>query len=99
MSERSSKAEHIHELYRECQKLAISDTFDLLSAANDDEERDFIRVITDFMLQQRQKRSWQKRGSDEKISYICRRERLRKDHLVQNSGAFSNRTLIFLTAL
>ena len=56
MSERSSKAEHIHELYRECQKLAISDTFDLLSAANDDEERDFIRVITDFMLQQRQKK-------------------------------------------
>ena len=55
MDEKAQKFNFIHELYKKCKDISISDTFELFLQAEDDEERDFIRVVTDFMLQQRQK--------------------------------------------
>ena len=50
-----SKSEILHNLYEECKSLNIGDTYSLIKCADSQEEKEFIRIITDFILQQRQK--------------------------------------------
>ena len=47
----------IHEFYEKCMKLNFVDTHDLLNKASTKTEKDFVKVITDFVLQQKQKKS------------------------------------------
>lgn len=55
MDEKADKFNMIHEFYKKCQDLEFTDTDDLMLQTNDNEERDFIRVVTDFVLQQKQR--------------------------------------------
>lgn len=51
-----SDIEVIRELYNRCKDLDIEDTIELELVAVDEEERDFISVISDFILQQKQRK-------------------------------------------
>ena len=51
-----SKSEMLHELYKTCKDLNFDETHDLIVSAESDDEKDFIRTVTDFVLQQRQQR-------------------------------------------
>ena len=51
-----SKSELIHELYEQCKDLNFDDTYQLIKYAKSEEEREFLRVVTDCILQQKQKR-------------------------------------------
>lgn len=51
-----SKSEVLHELYKECQSLDFMDTRDLVKQAETEDEADFIRLITDYILQRKQRR-------------------------------------------
>lgn len=51
-----SDIEVIRELYNRCKDLDIEDTIELELVAADEEERDFISVISDFILQQKQRK-------------------------------------------
>ncbi|MCI8585583.1 MAG: hypothetical protein HFI92_06745 [Lachnospiraceae bacterium] len=48
-----SKAEALHELYHQCKSIEFDESYDLLKSASDKEE-DFFRVVTDFILCQKQ---------------------------------------------
>lgn len=50
-----SNKEAVHELYEQCMTINFDETHSLIESAKTQEERDFIRTITDFVLQQRQK--------------------------------------------
>ncbi len=50
------KIEALHELYNECKKINFDETYDIVSQADSEEEADFFRVVTDFILQQKQKK-------------------------------------------
>ena len=52
-----SNIEVIRELYNRCKDLDIEDTIELELGAADEEERDFISVISDFILQQKQRKA------------------------------------------
>lgn len=52
-----SNIEIIRELYNRCKDLDIEDTIELELGAADEEERDFISVISDFILQQKQRKA------------------------------------------
>ena len=51
-----SKSEVIHELYEVCKDINIDEADDLVIQAEDAEEKGFIRTLTDYILQQKQKR-------------------------------------------
>lgn len=51
------KSELLHKLYETCQGIDLGEAFDLISDAKTAEEADFIRVLTDYVLQQRQERA------------------------------------------
>ena len=51
-----SDIEVIRELYNRCKDLDIEDTIELELGAADEEERYFIAVISDFILQQKQRK-------------------------------------------
>lgn len=51
-----SKADVIHELYEQCKDLNFDETYQLMKNAKSKEEKDFICIITDFVLQQKQKK-------------------------------------------
>ena len=51
------KATIFHEFYKECHDLKADETLELFKKADTEEERDFIRLVTDYMLQQRQKKA------------------------------------------
>ena len=51
-----SKAEAIHELYEVCKKINIEEADDLVVQAEDEGEKGFIRTMTDYLLQQKQKK-------------------------------------------
>lgn len=51
-----SDIEVIRELYNRCKDLDIEDTIELELVAADEEERDFISEISDFILQQKQRK-------------------------------------------
>lgn len=50
-----SKSEAIHELYMTCKDINFNETSELMAHAQSDEEKNFIRTVTDFVLQQKQK--------------------------------------------
>lgn len=52
-----SNYEALHELYEQCRKINFDETFELMKKADSKEERDFISLVTDFVLQQRQKKA------------------------------------------
>lgn len=49
-----SKAKVLHDLYEQCRSIEFDESYDLLKEARDKEE-DFFRVVTDFILRQKQK--------------------------------------------
>ena len=56
-----SKTEMIHELYEQCKSLNFDDTHVLIKNAKSQEERDFIRLVTNCILQQKQKKAVQEK--------------------------------------
>ena len=50
-----SKYEVLHELYEQCKTIEFNETMDLTEQAQDPEERDFINLVSDFVLQQKQR--------------------------------------------
>lgn len=52
-----SKEQAIHELYLICKDINFDDTFDMIKNAESKEERDFVRAVTDFILQQKQEKA------------------------------------------
>ncbi len=51
-----SKSEIVHELYKVCKDINVEEADDLVIQAEDAEEKGFIRTLTDYVLQQKQKR-------------------------------------------
>ena len=51
-----SNKEALHQLYAQCQKINFDESFDIISSAKDPEEADFFRLVTDFILKQKQKK-------------------------------------------
>ena len=52
-----SKSEVLHELYEQCKDLNFDETYQLIKNAESQEEREFLRVITNCILQQKQKKA------------------------------------------
>lgn len=50
-----SKAETLHELYNQCKSINFDESYDLLKEAQDKEEAEFFRLVTDYVLRQKQK--------------------------------------------
>ena len=50
-----SKAETLHELYNQCKSINFDESYDLLKEAQDKEEAEFFRLVTDYVLRQNQK--------------------------------------------
>lgn len=50
-----SKSEAVHEFYEQFKDLNFDDTYELIKNSESQEERDFIRVVTNFILQQKQR--------------------------------------------
>lgn len=51
-----SKSELLHELYNQCKDINFDESPEILSSAKSDEEADFFKIVTDFVLQQKQKK-------------------------------------------
>ena len=56
-----SHEEVIHQLYKQCLELNFDETYMLLKKAEFRDEKAFIRLITDFVLQQRQRKVLQEK--------------------------------------
>ena len=54
--EKMSKSEAIHELYETCKEINFDETDELLMNAKDDDEKRFIRAVTDCVLQNKQRK-------------------------------------------
>ena len=52
-----SKSEVLHELYSQCKEINFTESHEILSHAKSTEEAEFFRVVTDFVLQQKQKKA------------------------------------------
>lgn len=50
-----SKTDVVRELYNQCKDMDIEETMDLVLDAADKEEQDFFSVVSDFILQKRQR--------------------------------------------
>ncbi len=51
-----TKYEILHELYEQCKKIEFNETSDIMSMAETTEEKNFFNLITDYILQQKQKK-------------------------------------------
>ncbi len=51
-----SKSEILHELFRQCQDISIFDTQDLVTSAESEDEAEFINIVTDYVLQMKQRK-------------------------------------------
>ena len=51
-----SKSEALHELYIACRDINFDEADELVVNATDNEEKGFIRIATDYFLQQKQKK-------------------------------------------
>lgn len=51
-----SKAEAAKKLYEECKDMDIDETMELVLNAETEEEQDFFSMLSDFMLQRKQKK-------------------------------------------
>ena len=56
-----SKYETIHELYEVCKNIGFDEADDLIIKAPDDDEKEFIRIATDYFLQLKQKKIIEKK--------------------------------------
>lgn len=45
-----SKSELLHELYNQCKDISFDKSPEILSSAQSEEEADFFRIVTDFVL-------------------------------------------------
>ena len=52
-----SKSETLHQLYNECKNIEFDESFDLIENAETDDEKKFIKIVTDFILQHKQKQA------------------------------------------
>lgn len=50
-----SKTEIFKELYKQCKEMDIEDTMELVLNADSKEEQDFIELVSDYLLQLKQK--------------------------------------------
>lgn len=50
-----SKIESARRLYEECKDMDIDETMDLVLSAETEEEQDFFSMLSDFILQRKQK--------------------------------------------
>lgn len=50
-----SKTEAVRELYHTCKDMDIEETMELVLSAETEEESDFFSMISDFVLQRKQK--------------------------------------------
>ena len=46
----------MHDFYIACRSINFDETSEMFKNAESEEEKDFIRIVTDFVLQQKQKR-------------------------------------------
>lgn len=51
-----SKAEAAKKLYEECKNMDIDETMELVLNAETEEEQDFFSMLSDFILQRKQKK-------------------------------------------
>ena len=51
-----SKSEILHELFVQCQTIRFDESSSLIQSAKTEEEKNFIRLVTDFILQEKQKK-------------------------------------------
>ncbi len=51
-----SKSEILHELYLQCQTIRFDESSSLIQSAKTEEEKEFIRLITDHILQEKQRK-------------------------------------------
>ena len=51
-----SIAEVLHELYILCSEINFTDSHEIISSAQSEDEADFFKAVTDFVLQQKQKK-------------------------------------------
>lgn len=52
-----SKSEVLHQLYSECTDIEFDEFIDLIDNAETIDEKKFIKVVTDFVLQMKQKKA------------------------------------------
>jgi len=50
-----SKSEVLHELYEQCKDLNFDEAYPLIKNAESEEEKSFLRNVTNYILQQKQK--------------------------------------------
>lgn len=51
-----SKSEALHRLYKICQTIEFSESDDLIENAKTEDEKTFIQVVTDCVLQEKQRK-------------------------------------------
>ncbi len=52
----NTKSEALHEAFDKCKDIDLDEAYQLIMSAKSDEEKNFIRIITDYILQQKQKK-------------------------------------------
>lgn len=51
-----TKFEIIHQLYNECSNIEFDESYDLMKEAKTEDEKNFIKLVTDYILQVKQKK-------------------------------------------
>ena len=49
-----SKSEILHQLYDECKNIEFDESYELIKKAETDDEKRFIQIVTDYILQLKQ---------------------------------------------
>ena len=49
-----SKSEILHQLYVECKNIEFDESYELIKKAETDDEKRFIQIVTDYILQLKQ---------------------------------------------
>ncbi len=52
----NTKSEALHEAFDKYKDIDLDEAYQLIMSAKSDEEKNFIRIITDYILQQKQKK-------------------------------------------
>lgn len=59
---KKTKAEALHELYRLCQTIEFTESDDLIEQAETEDEKIFVQVVTDCILQEKQRKIIAEKG-------------------------------------
>ena len=51
-----TRSEILHQLYNECTDIEFDESYDLIKNAKSDDEKRFIKLVTDYVLQTKQKK-------------------------------------------